>query len=166
MVRVLVIGYAPEAVDFVDPAVPPGLDEAQAKGAAIIVNFATSHAGADKTVAAIVSAGGKTKALHGDLFKEAHIARIYDEIEKTFGALDVLVNNAGVYAHGSHRASDGRGLLTATRSCCAQPPYINQGGSSLVWADRWCDHKHRLGRRQNVAPIQFDFLGNKRRGRI
>ena len=29
MVRVLVIGYAPEAVDFEDPAVPPGLDEAR-----------------------------------------------------------------------------------------------------------------------------------------
>ena len=27
MVRVLVIGYAPEAVDFEDPAIPPGLDE-------------------------------------------------------------------------------------------------------------------------------------------
>ena len=29
MVRVLVIGYAPEAVDFEDPAIPPGLDEAR-----------------------------------------------------------------------------------------------------------------------------------------
>ena len=29
MPRVLVIGYAPDAVDFTDPAVPPGLDEAR-----------------------------------------------------------------------------------------------------------------------------------------
>ena len=29
MIRVLVIGYAPEATDFSDPAVPPGLDEAK-----------------------------------------------------------------------------------------------------------------------------------------
>lgn len=29
MPRVLVIGYAPEAVDFEDPAIPPGLDEAR-----------------------------------------------------------------------------------------------------------------------------------------
>ena len=28
MVRVLVIGYAPDAVDFADPAIPPGLTEA------------------------------------------------------------------------------------------------------------------------------------------
>ncbi len=27
MVRVLVIGYAPDAVDFTDPAIPPGLTE-------------------------------------------------------------------------------------------------------------------------------------------
>ena len=100
MVRVLVIGYAPEAVDFVDPAVPPGLDEAQAEGAAIIVNFATSQAGADKTVAAIVSAGGKARSIHGDFCKEADIARVYNEIRDTFGTLDVLVNNAGVYAYG------------------------------------------------------------------
>ena len=26
MVRVLVIGYAPDAVDFTDPTLPPGLD--------------------------------------------------------------------------------------------------------------------------------------------
>lgn len=29
MVRVLVIGYAPDAVDFTDPAIPPGLTEAR-----------------------------------------------------------------------------------------------------------------------------------------
>jgi len=29
MVRVLVIGYAPAAVNFSDPALPPGLDEAK-----------------------------------------------------------------------------------------------------------------------------------------
>ena len=28
MFRVLVIGYAPDAVDFTDPAIPPGLNEA------------------------------------------------------------------------------------------------------------------------------------------
>jgi hypothetical protein len=28
MVKVLVIGYAPDAVDFNDPALPPGLNEA------------------------------------------------------------------------------------------------------------------------------------------
>ena len=27
MTRVLVIGYAPDAVDFTDPAIPPGLNE-------------------------------------------------------------------------------------------------------------------------------------------
>ncbi len=27
MTRVLVIGYAPDAVDFTDPAIPPGMNE-------------------------------------------------------------------------------------------------------------------------------------------
>lgn len=29
MVRILVIGYAPDAVDLTDPAIPPGLDQAK-----------------------------------------------------------------------------------------------------------------------------------------
>ena len=32
MPHILVIGYAPEAVDFSDPAIPPGLDEAVVAG--------------------------------------------------------------------------------------------------------------------------------------
>jgi 3-oxoacyl-[acyl-carrier protein] reductase len=71
-----------------------------AEGATVIVNYVTSEAGADKTVAAIVSAGGKAIAIQGDFSKEDDIVRVYDIIRETYGTLDVLVNNAGVYAYG------------------------------------------------------------------
>jgi 3-oxoacyl-[acyl-carrier protein] reductase len=68
-----------------------------AAGAAVVVNYAASKAGADKVVAGIVASGGKAIAVQGDVSKQADITRLFAETEKTFGRLDVLVNNAGVY---------------------------------------------------------------------
>jgi 3-oxoacyl-[acyl-carrier protein] reductase len=67
------------------------------QGAAVVVNYASSKAGADKVVADITSAGGRAVAVQGDVSKEADIARLFSETKKAFGRVDVLVNNAGVY---------------------------------------------------------------------
>jgi len=69
-----------------------------AEGAAVVVNYATSREGADKTVAEIAKAGGKAVAVQGDVSKKADIVRLFAETKKTFGRVDILVNNAGVYA--------------------------------------------------------------------
>ena len=68
-----------------------------AEGASVVVNYASSKAGADKVVAEITSAGGKAVAVQADVAKKADIERLFAETKKSFGALDVLVNNAGVY---------------------------------------------------------------------
>jgi 3-oxoacyl-[acyl-carrier protein] reductase len=68
-----------------------------AEGAAVVVNYASSKAGADKVVGEIVAQGGKAIALQGDVAKKADIVRLFAETKKAFGQLDVLVNNAGVY---------------------------------------------------------------------
>ncbi|MGC1783688.1 MAG: glucose 1-dehydrogenase [Acidobacteriaceae bacterium] len=68
-----------------------------AAGAAVIVNYASSKEGADKVVAEIVSNGGKAITVQGDVAKASDVKRIFAEIKKEFGKLDVLVNNAGVY---------------------------------------------------------------------
>src|SRR5438874_10462055 len=68
-----------------------------AEGAAVVVNYASSKAGADKVVAEITSAGGKAVAVQGDVARKADIERLFAETRKAFGALDILVNNAGVY---------------------------------------------------------------------
>ncbi|MEJ1963236.1 MAG: glucose 1-dehydrogenase [Gammaproteobacteria bacterium] len=70
-------------------------------GASVVVNYASSREGADKVVAQIKEAGGKAVAVQGDVSKAADVKRIFDETKKAFGSLDVLVNNAGVYAFGS-----------------------------------------------------------------
>lgn len=68
-----------------------------AEGAAVIVNYANSKTGADAVVARIHQKGGKAMAIQGDVSKPEEIHRLFSEIEKAFGRVDVLVNNAGTY---------------------------------------------------------------------
>jgi 3-oxoacyl-[acyl-carrier protein] reductase len=69
-----------------------------AAGAAVVVNYASSREGADRVVAEIKEKGGKAIAVQGDVSKTADVRRLFAETKKTFGAPDVLVNNAGIYA--------------------------------------------------------------------
>lgn len=66
-------------------------------GASVVVNYASSKAGADKVVSEIAKAGGKAVAVHADVAKPDDIKRLFAETMKAFGRVDVLVNNAGVY---------------------------------------------------------------------
>jgi len=68
-----------------------------AAGASVVVNYASSKAGADKVVAEITAAGGKAVAVQGDVAQPADITRLLAETKAAFGKLDILVNNAGVY---------------------------------------------------------------------
>jgi 3-oxoacyl-[acyl-carrier protein] reductase len=54
-----------------------------AEGAAVIVNYASSKAGAEKVVAEIKAKGGKAIAVQGDVAKAADVKRIFDETKKT-----------------------------------------------------------------------------------
>jgi 3-oxoacyl-[acyl-carrier protein] reductase len=69
-----------------------------AEGAAVVVNYASSREGADRVVAAITKTGGKAVAVQADLAKKADIERLFTETKNAFGRLDILINNAGMYA--------------------------------------------------------------------
>ena len=68
-----------------------------AEGAAVVVNYASSKAGADKVVADITRKDGKAVAVQADVAKPGDIRKLFAETKKVFGRLDVLVNNAGIY---------------------------------------------------------------------
>jgi 3-oxoacyl-[acyl-carrier protein] reductase len=68
-----------------------------AEGASVVVNYASSKAGAEKVVSAITAAGGKAVAVGGDVAKAADAKGIIDAAIKNYGRLDILVNNSGVY---------------------------------------------------------------------
>ena len=63
----------------------------------MVVNYSSSREGADRVVADIKANGGEAIAVKGDVAKVADVQRLFSETEKAFHALDVLVNNAGVY---------------------------------------------------------------------
>jgi 3-oxoacyl-[acyl-carrier protein] reductase len=68
-----------------------------AAGAAVVVNYASSKTDAERVVAEITRKGGQAIAVQGDVSKAADVQRLFAETQQAFGALDVLVNNAGVY---------------------------------------------------------------------
>src|SRR5271154_7084729 len=68
-----------------------------AEGAAVVVNYSSSKDGADKVVAEITKSGAKSCAAQADLSKKADIQRLFAETKKTFGQIDILINNSGIY---------------------------------------------------------------------
>jgi len=68
-----------------------------AEGASVVVNYASSKAGADAVVKRIAQKEGKAVAVQADVSKAEHVQRLFAETKKAFGKLDILVNNAGTY---------------------------------------------------------------------
>jgi 3-oxoacyl-[acyl-carrier protein] reductase len=68
-----------------------------AAGAAVVVNYASSRAGAEAVVKRIRQADGKAVAVQADVSKLEDVRRLFAETKKAFGKLDILVNNAGIY---------------------------------------------------------------------
>jgi 3-oxoacyl-[acyl-carrier protein] reductase len=71
-----------------------------AEGASVVVNYASSKAGAEAVVADITASGGKAVAVGGDVSKASEAESIIAAAVKNFGRLDILVNNSGVYEFG------------------------------------------------------------------
>lgn len=65
-------------------------------GFAVIVNYAGNEAEAAKVVEAIIAAGGSAVWHKADVSDPGAVARMFDEAERAFGGVDVLVNNAGI----------------------------------------------------------------------
>lgn len=66
-------------------------------GAKVVVNYASDTNGATAVVADIRAKGGTAIAIQADVTNTADVKRLFEEAHKTFGKLDVLINNAGVY---------------------------------------------------------------------
>lgn len=63
----------------------------------MVVNYASSRAGADEVVNSIVADGGRAVAVQGDVSKAAEAKAIVEAAVSNYGRLDVVVNNSGVY---------------------------------------------------------------------
>ena len=110
-----------------------------AEGAAVVVNYASSKAGADAVVAQIEGAGGKAFAVQGDVSRSAEAKGIVEATIAKFGKLDILVNNSGVYGFSPieavteedfhrHFNVNVLGLLLTTQ---AAVPHLGEGSSII-----------------------------------
>ncbi|HVY98499.1 MAG TPA: SDR family oxidoreductase [Dongiaceae bacterium] len=66
------------------------------EGYAVVVNYSRSKDQADAVVRDITGAGGEAIAVQGDMASERDIQAVFAAIDKTYGRLDALVNNAGI----------------------------------------------------------------------
>lgn len=96
----------------------------------------------DKVVGDITGEGGRALAVAGSVTDEAHAREAVDQAVRTFGKLDVLVNNAGIGAFGKllHETDDATwdevlainltGAFRMTRA--AVPAMLKAGGGSII----------------------------------
>lgn len=66
------------------------------RGFAVIVNYAGSDDDAAQVVADIETAGGRAKAVKADVASTQAVRALFDEAERSFGGIDVVVASAGV----------------------------------------------------------------------
>ena len=66
-------------------------------GCFVGINFSKDKKGADDTLKKVKSLGGNGVLLKGDISKHQDVKKIIKEFIKNANAIDVLVNNAGVY---------------------------------------------------------------------
>ncbi|MDJ0594267.1 MAG: SDR family oxidoreductase [Pleurocapsa sp. MO_226.B13] len=65
-------------------------------GFAVVVNYAHNREQAEAVVREIHGEGGDAIAVPGDVSKAQDVESLFDWAEKTYGGVDVLINNAGI----------------------------------------------------------------------
>jgi NAD(P)-dependent dehydrogenase (short-subunit alcohol dehydrogenase family) len=69
-----------------------------ARGWAIGVNYTSDERAARRTAEEVEHAGGRALVVRADVADEAQVAAMFDAVERAFGKIDALVNNAGIVA--------------------------------------------------------------------
>src|SRR5579859_6687774 len=67
-----------------------------ADGMSVVVGYAGNPARAEEVVDQITSAGGTAAAFRADVADEADVTALFDEAERRYGGVDVVVNAAGI----------------------------------------------------------------------
>ena len=115
-----------------------------AEGAKVVVNYRASQQEAEQVVASIQAAGGEAIAFQADVAADAEARAMVAAVEKAWGGLHILVNNAGWSKMTPHERLEDltdeiwdrtmntnvRGVFYATRA--AVPLIRGSGGGAIV----------------------------------
>ncbi len=113
------------------------------EGADVVITYLHDADGAAETKTQVEAAGRKALALQVDISDESQVEAMFDRGIAAFGTLDILMNNAGVDASGTHVADLATDVFdTAIRTnvygtffCCRR--FINErkkhaGGGKII----------------------------------
>lgn len=111
-----------------------------AAGAAVIVNYATSAAAAQRVVDAIGQAEGKALAVQADVSIAADVSRLFAAGKAAFGPIDIVVNNAGrfsaapieAFTEASYRRQFDTDVLGALLVIREALNYFGASGGSII----------------------------------
>jgi 3-oxoacyl-[acyl-carrier protein] reductase len=70
------------------------------EGATVVAHYAHSKAGAEQTVAEIRALGGAAVAYQADIAKRREVIELFQQIDRSPGRIDIVVNNSGVSTAG------------------------------------------------------------------
>ena len=65
-------------------------------GAAVVVNYSSNTAGADRVVADLCAAGSEALAIRADVARESEVEAMFAAMLGAWGRIDILVNNSGL----------------------------------------------------------------------
>jgi 3-oxoacyl-[acyl-carrier protein] reductase len=111
-----------------------------AEGAAVVVNYRSSRQEADDLVGEIAAKGGRAKACQADVADFAAVQAMVDTAVKEFGALNILINNAGLAKRQRfgettpedwHRQIDAS-LYGAIHCCFAAAPHLEAAKNGRI----------------------------------
>jgi 3-oxoacyl-[acyl-carrier protein] reductase len=125
---------------------------AKAGAALVVINYAGNEAAAQESVKLVQEAGAKAEAVKFDVADSAACSAAVENIVKTHGRLDVLVNNAGV-------AVDGLVMRMKDEDWDKQLDTNLKGAFSLIRAASRPMMKQRSGRIINISSV-VGALGN------
>jgi 3-oxoacyl-[acyl-carrier protein] reductase len=68
-----------------------------AEGADVVITYRNSASEAEAVCREITEAGRRGVAIQADGGKQVDVARLFSQVEREFGGLDILINNAGTF---------------------------------------------------------------------
>ena len=119
--------------------------------------FTSRNSDATEVVEVIVSAGGRAHAVEADLGRPQTAAELFDEAERVFGPVDVLVNNASGWVQDTFLADDvdqfGRGLRSVDATTFDAQFAVDARATALLMAEFARRHIARGGNWGRIVSL-------------